>query len=1349
MKNYYSILGVPSPGFNRKELKPESEVLDENEKAYQLVLRKAYKLLILNNHSDKLGENHPSKEAADEYVKTINEAYSILKDLVQWKKYNAAWEIYHKCTPDQVDNTLPAGFITTTKSSYSATYKQQHKQLVEQFNQKPMKIGKNKKSFNNLNEDDLLSILAAIKNKKPSKAKMKSYEFTPINTILLLNDFLNAKYDISELNTLLNHLQVKIQRSKSSGYYVYELELLEGVYGIITTCIDANKGYSNLLKFFQKIANFAKAMSLTSKINEIFQALTLLFANNKFRSLNALALKYYWKSGEDILSDENLKLFDGYELALKKVDELKEKLSSDTSDAVVNLLKFTHTLSKLEKVIHHTPEAETDLAKYYRDKAYLILDWMPAIVYLAGNEGRINSFLLVGLYFQLAARFAASAEIGMADQTLAMRIYVLINSFSQNETPNLEMYVKIHILKCIAQFEYQQEGIELIIEPLINRTLYVANFYPFYAACQSNIQMINTKHEHIVLLRQYLHCLLKNYETNPKVIDIEYVRILTEIFKACVERWYETNTDIKIIELYRQKLMKEMLAVNSWTFKDVDKLLKPALTDTIMHADDNWLSPTRSLSFASRNEVYYTNIDSVELNFETGKINITAHQWMPNAPLHNKLFTWNSVIQILKNGISSTFLSLDPPDPMVDTHPYNNIRFKPTALIETHLFHTMLEADYFLLKFTTIATEVNCAAPYPMRKIDTALSILPPHLKKIFTDYHEAKQHGLITRFFIDSEELGIASNQTDKNLKKLRFVFGDMKMRLKKNSMKKDLDGKLIDIKDDNEGYDIYLISQSQRHNAFHEIKEIDRPAIIIMEKTCEFYIYNNKEISKSYFLDTKSYNNFGHYISRIKREANGKIIVENSVEEYRIYQLTKVMTSISGQSNRYSPEYIFVQEFTNSYNALAEFFPILGRLRELSKAVMMTRLLETQRENNQEVLDSLNKELSDANIQKVRTDIRNKIKPAIESDLAAFRKQLEAKNSEIINNLDCISKELGDFQLSPHSAEMDEIVNSIYEENKKSIIKSHGSQAWSYNANKIWREIQDQRASLAREISTKRYNHSLQQLKELFSNDLQAYDADIILSEFMNRPHNCRLIEILIAANRANQISQIGNKIFKSNSLKTIDDAISGHQYAINTIINTFTDESLTKFRNDILLQVTKHQKLENSFCELGLPKDQPEIDISTRCLWVPASINLDARCGHTTSYGGVQLAGRPNFLCNSNSAMNNGMLGGNGNNGGGHGNNGGGNGSGGNSRVERMIQVLNGYLGDGFSMKKNSLGDPIFMSADGNRKIRFDTHDPRGYAPHGHVEIKSGNKWTDYTGQHHIKLRTSHDLKNTPTK
>lgn len=64
----------------------------------------------------------------------------------------------------------------------------------------------------------------------------------------------------------------------------------------------------------------------------------------------------------------------------------------------------------------------------------------------------------------------------------------------------------------------------------------------------------------------------------------------------------------------------------------------------------------------------------------------------------------------------------------------------------------------------------------------------------------------------------------------------------------------------------------------------------------------------------------------------------------------------------------------------------------------------------------------------------------------------------------------------------------------------------------------------------------------------------------------------------------------------------------------------------------------------------------------------------------------------------------------------------------------KVIKDFLGDKAEVKTNKSGDKIFISADGQRKVRFDIKHSYGDKPHMHVEVKdSKGEWVDATEEH----------------
>lgn len=63
----------------------------------------------------------------------------------------------------------------------------------------------------------------------------------------------------------------------------------------------------------------------------------------------------------------------------------------------------------------------------------------------------------------------------------------------------------------------------------------------------------------------------------------------------------------------------------------------------------------------------------------------------------------------------------------------------------------------------------------------------------------------------------------------------------------------------------------------------------------------------------------------------------------------------------------------------------------------------------------------------------------------------------------------------------------------------------------------------------------------------------------------------------------------------------------------------------------------------------------------------------------------------------------------------------------QIQTVVEDAKEFLGEDATVITNKYGDKIFLSKDGNRKLRFDISNPSPHNnPHAHVEIKTGNKW-----------------------
>ncbi|MBM3201872.1 MAG: hypothetical protein FJZ56_05635 [Chlamydiae bacterium] len=66
---------------------------------------------------------------------------------------------------------------------------------------------------------------------------------------------------------------------------------------------------------------------------------------------------------------------------------------------------------------------------------------------------------------------------------------------------------------------------------------------------------------------------------------------------------------------------------------------------------------------------------------------------------------------------------------------------------------------------------------------------------------------------------------------------------------------------------------------------------------------------------------------------------------------------------------------------------------------------------------------------------------------------------------------------------------------------------------------------------------------------------------------------------------------------------------------------------------------------------------------------------------------------------------------------------------AEIVRLESRISEWLGEGARLIRNEAGDPIFLSKDGFRRVRFDFNRPTPHnSPHSHIEYKLNGVWED---------------------
>jgi len=755
-------------------------------------LQKAYRTLSLNAHPDKGGDA--------EVMALLNEAYETLFDSDKRRQFDAKWSAYQAADvenePDvEFDGYLQAGNIVP----YSHTYRAQHEEWVMQYKHAPLipnSTRENTQSF----ESDLYhfeeqggavkkchDIFTFIRVKTARTAEIRlaipSGPLTPVIAINLFMDFLSGHYYGANLIKINSYLASEINKLKARNLQASELLLYKGIFEITLLTDKTPIEQGSLILSIKKITDFAKKSS-----DVLLASIIPLFYNKFFRNLYAYSLYLYWQSNEDLFLSENLNQFNGYQETKDLLSVLKERLSSSSSNEnLTPLTRYIKLLFNFEKDLHDSIPL-TQSADDYRELAFHSLDWIPTFIEQSSRQILVNIFLQIGIKFQQASQLESRPAIKMADEQLALKMYLTAVGIGHHSTPDVEIYANTITLKYISAFQFEDEMLIEIIPALKKRTLILTDVFPFFESHQSNVAFLRQEHKMLHLMRQLLSAMMNIYEYNKThsdgvSIDHSATTLLYQAYEACLKNWYQEEYDPVVEKKFRLDLMEELLFDNAWTFLDVEQRVNSPYV-MVDRDEHGWMRPTRSLPYPEETElVQYRSINGAEVNHKTGEINFFMTPWTEGRPVYEKVFTLFDLHELLEKNISGAIFSLDPVDPDKPYHPFNLMRFSPSQLCDSELLNTMLLTDY-VLKFLTTNQEVQGQYPFEQRPVHSMIQHLPLYLRKIVEDFHAEQHSGALHRFWIEAEKIDISlSDEILKREDISRVGLGELKMVSKKTS--------------------------------------------------------------------------------------------------------------------------------------------------------------------------------------------------------------------------------------------------------------------------------------------------------------------------------------------------------------------------------------------------------------------------------------------------------------------------------------------------------------------------------------------------------------------------------------
>lgn len=1233
------------------------------------VIDKAYKKASLRLHPDKLVHLPPQmqKEKLQEYME-LKSAYE------RWK-----------LDPEGEASQAPAkieGLVTSPRKPHSHEYKRKHAQFVMQYRQAPLSAinplqfltpfvpnlyDEQYTSIGPLANNDNASVdiftLVRLKSKVYATETTRNSPFTsPLTPSLAVEHFLKflkGDYYGKQLRFLKQYFLDSIQHLKSSQQYFSEESLYEGIAEILSLGeAETPPGKEvRLLNSLNKITEYAKKTVTIS-----MPVMAKLFQSKFFRQLYAQALHLYWQSSETLLDHEIRKQFSNIEGLEQQINETKDKafqLKNDEkkSKQELNRSRFFRLLKQLEENLEEDPSIAYS-AESLRRKAYFIIDWFYALLPKLPLEVRANLMLQTGIYFQRAAQVETAPELKMADEVLAKTVYQHALSISYEAMPNVALYIWTQILKAFTQFSYRHTYLQALMNEMQEKTLQLADMYPIGETIRSNYSFF--KQENVLsihVLRKYLHTLVEILDTNAFPLDYRPAKVYYEAYEACLKNWYEEEPNPLQETNIKRGLMKILLAEKGWNFDHIrSNLYHPKLL--VDRDSEGGITSLHTLSFPLNAAEKLHSIEGVEINTDTGEIKFSFNQAFASNFSRRALLTVADFQEMLRHGVSAAYFSLDPVDPKMRYHPFNNMVFSPSNLEDTGFLQVMFLCDY-ILKFFTMGQEVLANEPYETRSLHKLIENLPDHLKRIITDYQESHISENIHRFWIEAEEIPLGITEAQNSGIK-RYALGEMKMVVKKHRMERDRNGNLVDVDEAEEGWQLYVLNNPYSLPNLSK----DERAIIFIEGTNQVHLLENNSLTGPF--EVGKYHESIRRVFKWEKEGSGK--VKHTIHNAWLkFDLVTKLTDHLGVPHYYSPEYVFAQKMSHHYKEFAQYLEPFARLEEMSRITILVRVLKGNREGNKTLIEKLKKLLNDTTYWAGR---KNDVEEAIRKNNAIYSENYNRQYKslyEVLNqnfghllpklnsnySRDSVQEVL-DNLMKPVSAYSSQITEII--EKRKRDIRAEDYSRWNQYSSEISNELEKQRSAVAEQLNKQIREINRTILRNNFSSlGVSNDDIDQVLNESSNNAIN-------VVNNVAYQLNGMLKQQLVAGLKQTFaqSDSISNHEFneaaeyharSIESLAQFFTTKLLTKLSKDIastntelsqsiekerkqlLDRVGVLENLEERFKQLGLAEKEQERDLTSKCTWVPADIvHVEAEKRSRLVYGGVSVQANTNIASGS---------------------------------------------------------------------------------------------------------------------
>ena len=97
------------------------------------------------------------------------------------------------------------------------------------------------------------------------------------------------------------------------------------------------------------------------------------------------------------------------------------------------------------------------------------MDWLPVFLDRSSRQIIVNIFLQIGIKFQQASRLETQTTIKMADERLALKMYLTAAEIGHNTTPDVDIYANTLAIKYISAFQFHDTMLNEVLPALKKR----------------------------------------------------------------------------------------------------------------------------------------------------------------------------------------------------------------------------------------------------------------------------------------------------------------------------------------------------------------------------------------------------------------------------------------------------------------------------------------------------------------------------------------------------------------------------------------------------------------------------------------------------------------------------------------------------------------------------------------------------------------------------------------------------------------------------------------------------------------------------------------------------------------